>query len=160
MLIDAGESESMVAYMVSKHGVVALTRSLASCSNNIVHKAICPSFADTEIVSSGLGQGNESEKAKGLQTIKSLGGLMTPEFVAEGFFQLVTEGGNGAVMVVFKDVPYIMMPDYHKLMFFVMIALSKFLGKTLSPVRVTGKHLLISFLFLIMAFFFLITLLI
>ena len=160
MLTNAGESEGMVSYMVSKHGVVALTRSLASCSNNIVHKAICPSFTDTEIVSSGLENEDETGKAKSLQTIKNLGGLMTPEFVAEGFFQLLTDGGNGAVMVVFKDVPYIMMPDYHNFLFFVIVALSKLLGKTFFPSMVTGKHLLVSLVFVILALFILVRLLI
>merc|ERR1711934_492494 len=58
LVTDTGESDWLVSYMVSKHGVVALTRSLASCSNNIL---------DNE---------NESGRAKGLQTIKDLGGLM------------------------------------------------------------------------------------
>ena len=159
-MTDTGESDRLVSYMVSKHGVVALTRSLASCSYNIQHKAICPSFADTEIVSTGLENNDESGRAKGLQTIKELGGLMTPEFVAEGFFQLLTEGGNGAVMVVFKDVPYIMMPDYHNFLFFVIVAMSKLLGKTFSPTMVIGKHLLVSLVFVILVLFILARLLI
>ena len=160
LLTDAGESESMVSYMVSKHGVVALTRSLSSCSSNIQHKAICPSFADTEIVSTGLENENEIGRAKSLQAIKNLGGLMTPEFVAQGFFQLLTEGDNGAVMVAFKDVPYIIMPDYHKFLFFVILALSKLFGKAFSPSMVNGKYLLLSLVFFIHAFFFLMTYLI
>jgi len=160
LVTDTGESDWLVSYMVSKHGVVALTRSLASCSYNIQHKAICPSFADTEIVSSGLENEDEIGRTKGLQTIKDLGGLMTPEFVAEGFFQLLTEGDNGAVMVAFKDAPYIMMPDYSKFLFFAMVALSKLLSKTLAPRLVTGKHLLVSLVFVILALFFIMTLLI
>ena len=160
LVTDTGESDWLVSYMVSKHGVVALTRSLASCSYNIQHKAICPSFADTEIVSSGLENENEIGRAKGLQTIKDLGGLMTPEFVAEGFFQLLTEVDNGAVMVAFKDAPYIMMPDYSKFLFFAMVALSKLLSKTFAPRLVTGKHLLVSLVFVILALFFMMTLLI
>ena len=159
LLTDAGESESMVSYMVSKHGVVALTRSLASCSNNILHKAICPSFADTEIVSSGLEKAKEIEKSKGLQSIKDLGGLMTPEYVAEGFFELLTRGGNGAVMAVFKDVPYILIPDYHKPLILMIVAMSKLLGQTLSPTVVTGKHLILTLTFMILIVYFFLTLL-
>ena len=75
---------------------------------------------------------------------------MTPEFVAEGFFQLLTEGDNGSVMVAFKDAPYIMMPDYHNFLFFVIVAMSKLLGKTFSPTMVIGKHLLVSLVFVIL----------
>ena len=42
----------MVPYTVSKHGVVAMTRTLATDnSSGIMHKVICPAYVDTEIVS-------------------------------------------------------------------------------------------------------------
>ena len=42
----------MTPYTVSKHGVVALTRTMAKGEDGIVHKAICPAWTDTNIVSS------------------------------------------------------------------------------------------------------------
>ena len=47
-----GVNEAMVSYTASKHGVVALTRSLALAGggSGVAHKAICPSYVDTEIV--------------------------------------------------------------------------------------------------------------
>ena len=47
-----GLNASMVPYTVSKHGVVAMTRTLATDnSSGIMHKVICPAYVDTEIVS-------------------------------------------------------------------------------------------------------------
>ena len=46
-----GLNEKMAAYTISKHGVVALTRTMAgTAGTGVAHKAICPSWADTEIV--------------------------------------------------------------------------------------------------------------
>ena len=84
---------------------------------------------------------------------------MTPEYVAEGFFELLTRGGNGAVMAVFKDVPYILIPDYHKPLILMIVALSKLLGQTLSPTVVTGKHLILTLTFMILIVYFFLTLL-
>merc|ERR1719239_2096118 len=51
--IMAGFAEDSLAYFVSKHGVVTLTRTLNKCfhESGVEVKAICPSWADTEIVS-------------------------------------------------------------------------------------------------------------
>ena len=43
--------------------------------------------------------------------INRFGGLMTPEYVAEGFFQLVTKGGNGSCMLVLNNTPYLMVKN-------------------------------------------------
>merc|ERR1711872_607069 len=52
--IATGLGEEMVGYTVSKHGVVALSRTLAKdySHHGVSIKAICPAWADTEIVSS------------------------------------------------------------------------------------------------------------
>merc|ERR1712106_797974 len=49
-----GLNEEMVGYTVSKHGVVALTRTMAQDigRHGVVTKCLCPAWADTEIVSS------------------------------------------------------------------------------------------------------------
>ena len=41
----------MSPYTVSKHGVVALTRTMAKDDSGVMHKAICPAWTDTNIVS-------------------------------------------------------------------------------------------------------------
>ena len=51
-----------------------------SNNNNIMHKAICPDTTDTELVAAA-GKGLDSKMLE--EGIKMLGGLMTPEFVAE-----------------------------------------------------------------------------
>merc|ERR1711936_1099398 len=43
-----GLSEKMTAYTVSKHGVVALTRTMGKTTAGVAHKCICPSWANTE----------------------------------------------------------------------------------------------------------------
>ena len=49
-----GLNEEMTPYTVSKHGVVALTRTLAKVSSGISHKCLCPAWTDTNMVSSAV----------------------------------------------------------------------------------------------------------
>ena len=109
----------MHPYTVSKHGVVAMTRTLATANDGIMHKvftcysltssanvltqAICPAWTDTEIVSSAASTGTGAEKKALTDHIQKMGGLMTPEHVAEGFYRLLTQCSNGATMIVVKD---------------------------------------------------------
>merc|ERR1719188_2506365 len=100
-----GFGREMTGYCVSKTGVVALTRTMANDHRyKIQHKCICPSYADTELVSSVNNDPIGSTDA----SIKESGGLMTPEYVAEGFMRLVTRCGNGSAMVVLKGQPYML----------------------------------------------------
>ena len=46
-----GVNAEMSPYTVSKHGVVALTRTMAKEDSGVMHKAICPAWTDTNIVS-------------------------------------------------------------------------------------------------------------
>jgi len=95
-----GPRES-ACYFVAKHGVVALTRTLGKKkvlkSTGVRVQCICPAFADTGIL--------EDVGTKTMTEVKKKFGLMTPEFVAEGFMKLVTRCNNGDAMVVVKDVP-------------------------------------------------------
>merc|ERR1712013_58746 len=65
---------------------------------------------DTEIVSSVATKDKPGLKGH----IQKLGGMMTPEYVAEGFYRLVTQCSNGSAMAVLKGSPYIIVPDYNK----------------------------------------------
>merc|ERR1712179_50607 len=99
------------SYFVAKHGVVALTRSLSNpdleAATGVKLKCICPAFADTNIIRDGM---TEPEEIRG-KIIKKLGGLMTPEYVAEGFHRLIVDCGSGSALMVIKDVPYFTYPD-------------------------------------------------
>ena len=55
-------------------------RSMSLSNNNIMHKAICPDTTNTELVAAA-GKGLDPKMLE--ENIKMLGGLMTPEFVAE-----------------------------------------------------------------------------
>ncbi len=78
-----GMDEALTPYTVSKHGVVAMTRSMSLSHNNIMHKAICPDTTDTELVAAA-GKGLDPKKLE--EYYAMTGGLMTPEFVAEAHF--------------------------------------------------------------------------
>ena len=54
----------------------------------IQHKCICPAWADTDIVSSV----NNDKYGMVKASIKETGGLMTPEYVAEGFIRCAPLG--------------------------------------------------------------------
>jgi len=153
-----GFHPSMMPYTVSKHGVVAMTRTLATEENSAIsHKAICPAWTDTAIVSSAdLG---DNTKQMLDAHIKKSGGMMTPEHVAEGFYRLLTQCGNGSCMVIIKDFPYIVVPEYSKNIVLSFAIMSKLIGKVMNPEVVTGKHLLLGFFLLFFVFFYILTIL-
>jgi len=151
-----GINPTMMPYTVSKHGVVAMTRTLATEKNSAIsHKAICPAWTDTAMVSTAvLGDDSKQNIDK---NVKESGGLMTPEHVAEGFYRLLTQCGNGSCMVVIKDFPYIVVPEYSKNVVLMFAVMSKFIGKVLNPNVVTGSHLLFAFALFFFIFFYIIT---
>jgi len=110
--IGFGFSRESAPYFVAKHGVVALTRSLGHRlvyrDTGVKVQCICPSFADTAIISD-LGPGVRDG-------INKKFGIMTPEFVGEGFIKLIKHGGNGAALVVAKDCPPFFIGDYSQRM--------------------------------------------
>ena len=59
----------------------------------------------------------------------------------KGFLKLLTECGNGSVMLVKKDSPYILIPDSNKPLVLAMSRLAKMIGKLSSTDLVTGTHL-------------------
>lgn len=99
------------SYFVAKHGVVALTKSLSNpeieAATGVKLKCICPAFADTNIIKEGMTAAADVRE----KIIQKHGGLMTPEYVAEGFRSLIVDCGSGAALVVIKDVPFFTYPD-------------------------------------------------
>ncbi|XP_067934175.1 15-hydroxyprostaglandin dehydrogenase [NAD(+)]-like isoform X2 [Watersipora subatra] len=87
--------ENCMAYTGSKAGVVALTKSEASLEEYGVRvNCLCPSFTDTPILDYVEGTREAINMIPGHHILK-------PEFVAEGFMQLVEkEDLNGAIMRV------------------------------------------------------------
>jgi len=146
-----GLNEEMVGYTVSKTGVVALTRTMAKdiARHGVVTKCICPSWTDTEIVSSV----NADFKVAVEKSVKQLKGIMTPEHVAEGFYRLVTECGNGSAMAIMPNIPYMLVPDYNVFPMITSMALtSKVLGKLMEPRVVTVNHHIMAFIIIFSLF--------
>jgi len=108
--IAVGLDKESACYFVAKHGVVALTRTLGRSktlkTTGVKVQCICPAFADTNILAD---IGDNAMKA-----VKTRFGLMTPEFVADGFMKLVTRCNNGEAMVIVKDVPPFIYGDWSK----------------------------------------------
>jgi len=116
------------SYFVAKHGVVALTRSLANKSvfaeTGVQLRCICPSFADTNIIREGIDNADEAR-----EKIKREFGLMKPEFVADGFYSLITECSNGDALVVARsDTNFIIYPDYSMPLALCLAVGAKFCG--------------------------------
>merc|ERR1711970_249977 len=131
--IMTGFAEDALSYFVSKHGVVTLTRTLNASfhESGVEVKAICPSWADTEIVS---GVDGDERKDTINKLVKSHGGLMTTEFVAEAFFSLLTECPRGSVMGVINKMPYLVIPNTSELMVRMMVMMG------LAVRKITGRQ--------------------
>ncbi|XP_067652402.1 15-hydroxyprostaglandin dehydrogenase [NAD(+)]-like isoform X1 [Haliotis asinina] len=87
-------------YTATKHGIVGFTRSWAEnplCLDNGVRmNALCPSMADTTLV---------PRDAADFVKYYENHGLMSPEYVAEGFMDLIQDDSkNGAVLKMMQKV--------------------------------------------------------
>jgi len=132
-----GFGRETTGYSVSKSGVIAFTRTMANDPRyKIQHKCICPAWADTEIVSSV----NNDKYGMVKASIKETGGLMTPEYVAEGFIRLVTHCGNGSTMFVMKEFPFMLVPDSNELLLKVMAIFAKLMEKLFGVKVVRTRH--------------------
>jgi len=131
--IMAGFSEESLAYFVSKHGVVTLTRTLNASfhESGVEVKAICPAWADTEIVS-GVDGAERKEAVNKL--VKAHGGLMTTEYVAEAFYSLLTECPRGSCLGVMNKMPYMVIPDTSEPMVRMMVLMGLVVRK------ITGRQ--------------------
>ena len=148
--VPAGFDDKMIPYALSKLGVTAMTRHLALLSsNNIMHKAFCPDGTDTDMIA----EATKALDPKQVEEYKRTVGLMTPEFVAEGFFKLLTECGNGSVMLIQNNSPYILIPpDANKPLVLVMSRLSRLIGRLTSTDLVTGTHIIMVIMLVIIIF--------
>ena len=108
-------------------------------------------------MSSAASTGTGAEKKALTDHIQKMGGLMTPEHVAEGFYRLLTQCSNGATMIVVKDSPYIVLPDTSLPTVLSVVAVARLLEKVLAPQVVRGQHLLVAFAAIFLLFCFLLT---
>lgn len=102
-----GNAWEPASYYVAKHGVVALTRTLGKNAfekaTGVKVQCICPSFVETGIF--------DNVDAETYASVKEKYGIMTPEYVADGFFKLVTSCKTGDAMAIVKDVPPMIYSD-------------------------------------------------
>ena len=95
--------EDSTSYHVTKHGVLALTKSLGTKEiykqKKIRVASICPFFVSTDIIKADEEIYSLVKKELGERHIMSV------EYVAEAFIQLVEdEGNNGSALCVFPHV--------------------------------------------------------
>jgi len=127
-----GMDYKSLAYQISKHGVVATTRSYGDekvlRKTGIKHVAICPWFAETAII-----DGFDKEKMR-----KKLPWDFVPiERVGEAFHRTVTDQRSGSLIVVMPKAPLVYYPDVSFALGVVVFLLSKlaqmFGTKTVHP---------------------------
>ena len=125
-------------------GVVVLTHTLARdiARHGVVIKCICPSWVDTELVTS---VGPELKEMVD-KSVKQVNGTMTPEHVAEGFYRLVTQCENGSTMALMKGAPYLLVPHYNIFPIIRhMTRMAMILDKIFGPQVVTRNQQMVAF---------------
>ena len=70
----------------------------------------------------------------------------------KGFFKLLTQCSNGSIMLVKKDSPYILMPETNKPILLVMSRLAEIIGMLTSTDLVSGAHLILVIILVILMF--------
>merc|ERR1711970_1141019 len=144
--------EPGVGYSMSKYGVLGLTRSMAKdiTKHGVTFKCINPAWTDTDIVNKA-----EVGKTSVAEGVKEMGGMMTPAYVAEGFFRLVTQCDNGTALAVLKGCLYMEIPEYNKPLILGMALLAKIATFISEPSVIQAKHYVLTFLalfFLLLVF--------
>jgi len=141
-VIGEDSSEECAAYVVSKFGALALTRSMAMdfSKHGVAVKCICPDMSDTAMVKDVMQVANDSFVSMIKKAIDSHT-CNTPANVAEAFYRLVTQCNNGAAVYVGHGVPYMEMPDFNMVpMFLILTNLAKLVDKVARPGVVKTNH--------------------
>merc|ERR1719431_1227423 len=109
-------------------------------NHGVLFKCICPAWADTDLVNKATTGGHLVKE----QVAKM--GIMTPAYVAEGFYRLLTESNNGTSMGVMKGLPYMEIPDYNRVpALALLVLLAKVVGKVVGPSVVKTNHYILTF---------------
>jgi len=103
-------TDSSMSYFASKHGVVCMSRTMASAKkkHGVDFLCLCPSWASTDIVNK-IEYRNESEKKGHAKVLKTMG-VLKVEKVGDGFSKLL-ESKNGTVIAVMYNTPPFEVPD-------------------------------------------------
>ena len=165
LLTGLGEIKD-AGYTVSKHGTVALTRSFKDCKPNVEFSegikayAICPYFADTQLVRDTIGINDLEKKIKGrVLTIQEVKKKMAPLGFKPSWaiffrylnFIIIFKVGhaldvslekdlNGECYVVFPDVPVFRLPNVSRPLMGTFIAFGSIVGAPLNLEDFTVKH--------------------
>ena len=132
------------AYYGSKHACVTVSRNVATDYSNtkVPIKCMCPGFANTAIIN--VQEEHQNQFNKEIDEF----GLLEPDEVADAFYKLLTECGNGDTMGILKGLPMIIVPDYGRPGALLMLFLSVVVAKTTGIKLVTPVHLIICALIL------------
>jgi len=132
-----GMDRKSISYQISKHGVVALTRSFGghkvAKKTGIKHVALCPWFADT-----GIMEGVDKDRLK--KAVKF--DFVTVEKVGEAFEQVVRDQLSGSLMMIMSGCPLTYYPDITNGLFMLTLLLSRVYG-LLGVSVVSNKSLLL-----------------
>ena len=140
-----------VGYTASKHGVVSFTRSFGTSKPNVYHSegikayAICPFFADTNLVKESI---NINDLTKRIKTR-----VLTVEEVGHAMEMSLKNDENGACWVVFPDCPPFVMPDVNLNLCKAMIGFGQKIAGPMSLETFNGKHFF-AFVFIFLACFY------
>jgi len=134
-IVSALDGEA-ASYFVAKHGVVALTRALSTkkefSRTGVKVQCICPSFADTAIL---------SDLAPGARDrIQDKIGIMKVDDVADAFEKLVTKGENGDAICIVKDCPPFIYTDTRMFTVYAIAFGGLVLNKLFGVEVVRGHH--------------------
>jgi len=151
-----GFNQKNLSYQISKHGVVAATRSFGHNKvfrkTGIKHVAICPYFAKTAILN-GLPDLDKIIKALPF-------GMTTVGRVGEAFQQIVADQRSGSLLVVMPGCPLTYYPDMSEVIPVVVFMLSKILAvfgvRTVYP-NMLGPLLVVLIFLLFCAFHYLLS---
>ena len=137
-----GGGEFTAAYNLTKAAVINLTRTLANefHYHGVSNKAILLAWADTDVMSFSEKMPSHLRDSV-RKSVDACGGLMTTDYVAEGFHQLVSGCDNGSIMMVLKNTPYTLIPDNAQSSLRQMVIKAKILGKVCRKDFVTEKDL-------------------
>jgi len=126
------------AYYGSKHACVTVSRNVATDYSNtkVPIKCMCPGFANTAIIN--VQEEHQNQFNKEIDEF----GLLEPDEVADAFYKLLTECGNGDTMGILKGLPIIIIPDYGRPGALLMLFLSVVVAKTTGIKLVTPVHLI------------------
>jgi len=131
-----------VGYTSAKHGVVALTRSFKTSkpsvenSEGIKSYAICPYFADTQLVRDAVSIDDLTKRIKGR--------VLTVSEVGHAFELSLKIDQTGECYVVFPDCPPFQVPNTNMTTLGAMIGFGTMLGGPLSLETFNGKHVAIA----------------